>query len=72
MYMYQEYHYGGMHLFWWFLWIFLLIWIFVIPYNIPGQRLKKDGHLEVLKNRLASGEIDNKDYLEKKKLLEHK
>lgn len=72
MYMHQGYQYGGMHLFWWFLWIIFLIWIFVIPYNIPGQRLKKDGPLDILKNRLASGEIDNKDYLEKIKLLEHK
>lgn len=68
--MYQDYHYGGMHFFWWFLWIIFLIWIFAIPYNIPGQRLTKDKPLDVLKKRLAVGEINNEEFLEKKKLLE--
>lgn len=68
--MYQDYHYGGMHFFWWFLWIIFLIWIFAIPYNIPVQRLTKDKPLDVLKKRLAVGEINNEEFLEKKKLLE--
>lgn len=70
MYMYENNHFWGMHLLWWFVWVIILFWIFAIPYNIPGQRLKKDSPLDLLKKRLASGEIDNKEYQEKKDLLE--
>jgi len=68
--MHEGYYFWGMHLFWWFVWIMLLIWIFAIPYNIPGQRLKRDSPLDILKKRFASGEIDLKEYQEKKELLE--
>jgi putative membrane protein len=66
----NNYDFGGMHLFWWFIWIIILIWVFATPYNIPGQRSKKDSPLNILKKRLASGEITNEEYQEKKKLLE--
>ena len=39
----------GMHFIWWFLWIFILIWIFATPYEIPGQRSKKGSPLDILK-----------------------
>jgi putative membrane protein len=67
---YTNYHAFGMHFFWWFLWISLLIWIFATPYEIPGQRSKKDSPLEILKKRFAAGQINEKEYLEKKKTLE--
>jgi len=70
MEMYEGYHYLGMHLFWWFVWIILLFWIFALPYNIPGQRSRKETPLDKLKNRFASGEIEKEEYLEKKKLLQ--
>lgn len=69
--MQESYQYFGMHYFWWFAWIIMLVWIFAIPYNIPGQRLRMDSPLELLKKRLALGEINNEEYLEKKKLLEN-
>ncbi len=72
MYMYEGYTALGMHFFWWFLWVMMIVWIFAIPYNIPGQRLKKDTPLDLLKKRLASGEINNVEYQEKKTLLEIK
>jgi putative membrane protein len=56
--MYDGYHFGGMHLFWWIVWMVLLFWIFVTPYNIPGQRMPKDSPLDILKKRYASGEIN--------------
>jgi putative membrane protein len=59
-----------MSLIWWILWVILLFWIFATPYNIPGQRTKKDTPLEVLKKRFASGQIDDEEYLTKKKLFE--
>lgn len=68
--MYEGYHFGGMHLMWWFVWIILLFWIFALPYDIPGQRKKKDSPLGVLQKRLASGQITSEEYHEKKNILE--
>ena len=68
----NEYHYWGMHYIWWVLWISLLFWIFVIPYDIPGQRTQKSTPLDILKRRFASGQIDKKEYEEKKRILEGK
>ncbi len=60
----------GMHLGWWIVWVFFLIWIFATPYNIPSRRSKKESPLDLLKKRLASGQINNEEYFEKKKILE--
>jgi len=67
--MYDDYHFWGMHLIWWFIWMILLLWVFAIPYNIPGQRAKKDSPLDILKKRFALGEINKEEYVEKKKLI---
>jgi putative membrane protein len=69
--MFYNYSYGGMHLIWWIVWIFLLFWIFALPYNIPGQRMRKDSPLDILQRRFAIGEITNEEYQEKKKILEN-
>ncbi len=63
-------YYWGMNFIWWFIWIILLLWIFALPYNIPGQRNRKDSPLDILQKRFASGEISTDEYNEKKKLLE--
>ncbi len=68
--MYEGYHYGGMHLIWWVLWMILIFWIFATPYHIPGQRSKKDSPLDILKKRFAIGEINEEEYQKKKKLIE--
>lgn len=70
MFLYESYHFWGMHLIWWFVWMFLIFWIFALPYNIPGQRSRKNSPLDVLKYRLASGSITNEEYHEKVKILE--
>ena len=70
--MFYDNSYWGMNLLWWFVWILLLIWIFAIPYNIPFQRKQKDSALDILKKRLASGEITNEEYQEKKRILKNK
>lgn len=67
---YENYHFWGMHSLWWIIWIIVLFWIFATPYNIPGQRTKKDTPLNILKKRLALGEISKEEYEEKKKLIE--
>ena len=66
----NENYYWGMHLIWWFLWFIILIWIFAIPYDIPGQRKKDDSPIHILKKRLASGQITVDVYQEMKKILE--
>lgn len=68
--MYYANHYWGMHIIWWMVWLFLLFWIFAIPYDIPGQKNKKDSPLDILKKRYVTGQISNKEFLEKKKMIE--
>jgi putative membrane protein len=63
------YDYGGMHLFWWIIWCIVLFWIFFTPYDIPGQRHKKDTPMYILKKRLASGEISISEYEDRKAVL---
>ena len=64
-------YFWGMGLVWWIIWVTLLIWIFVVPYNIPGQRKVKDSPLDILKKRLALGQITNEEYRVKKDILEN-
>lgn len=68
---YDGYHFAGMHLVWWFVWVTLFFWIYATPYNIPGQRMKKDSPLDILRKRFANGEIKTDEYHEKKKILEN-
>jgi putative membrane protein len=70
MNMYEGYHFWGMHLVWWFIWLVFIFWIFAIPYNIPGQRSKKEAPLDLLKRRFTSGQISKEEYLESKQLLQ--
>ncbi len=64
-----EYYYGGMHLIWWFFWFILLSWVFVLPYDIPGQRNRGNSPLDILEERLSSGEITQEEFAEKKQIL---
>ena len=69
--MYDGYHFWGMHLTWWFIWVILIFWIYATPYRIPGQRMKKDSPLDILQRRFANGEIKTDEYQEKKKIIEN-
>ncbi len=51
--MYNGYHFGGMHMIWWFIWIFILIWIFATPYDLPGQRTNRETPLDILKKKIC-------------------
>ncbi len=62
-------NYWGMDLIWWCIWIFMLIWIFAVPYNIPGQRNKKDSPLDILQKRYASGDLSAEEYQAAKIIL---
>ena len=65
------YDFWGMHFIWWIIWLAFIFWIFATPYNIPGQRKKKDSPLDILQKRFASGHLNNEEYQEKKKILEN-
>lgn len=67
---YFESYYWGMHFIWWVIWILLLLWIFVTPYDIPGQKNKRDTPLDILKRRFANGEISKEEFEEHRKVLE--
>jgi len=60
----------GMHLFWWFIWGVLLLWIFATPYEIPFQRSRRNSPLDLLKIRFAKGQITPAEYLSQKLILE--
>jgi putative membrane protein len=67
---YDGYHFWGMHLIWWIIWLFLLFWIFATPYSIPGERRRKDSPLDILKKRFAAGQITEHEYWAGKKVIE--
>ncbi|MGY4386505.1 putative membrane protein [Pedobacter sp. UYP24] len=61
----------GMNMIWWFLWFVMIFWIFATPYDIPGQRRRKNSPLDLLQKRFASGEITKEEYQDHKKILEN-
>lgn len=68
--MHNGHHFWGMHLLWWLFWVIMIIWIFVTPYDIPGQRTRNETPLGILKKRFAKGEITKEEFEEKKKFLD--
>lgn len=66
---YDDYTYWGMHLFWWLIWLIVLVWIFATPWAIPGERRPPDDPLQILKQRLAKGEISIEEYRHLQELL---
>ncbi len=42
-------YFGGVHFFWWFIWIIFITWNFVALWVIPGHRRKKQALWEILK-----------------------
>lgn len=67
--MYEGYHFFGMHIVWWVIWVLVFLWVFATTYPIPGPRSRIDTPLDVLKKRFASGKISKEEYLEKMHLL---
>lgn len=61
----------GMNMIWWLIWGIMIFWIFALPYDIPGQRRKKDSPLDILKKEFAYGKYSKEEYLERKVLLEN-
>lgn len=65
---YNDY-YLGMSAIWGMIWLVVLFWIFVLPYDIPGQRKRKDTSLELLKKRFAAGQMTKEEFQSQKDLL---
>jgi putative membrane protein len=68
--MIYENYYWGMNAIWWFVWAILIFWIFATPYDIPGQRRRKNTPLDILRNRFAAGKITAEEFEERKQIIE--
>ncbi|NHN24785.1 SHOCT domain-containing protein [Flavobacterium jejuense] len=67
----NNYHFMGLHLIWWCIAIVLLICFFLYKsFKNSDKKTTKETPIEILKKRLALGEISKEDYLEKKELIE--
>jgi len=66
--MYWGYHYWGMHLFWWFFW--LAIVVLLVSTGWPRSRVTlRDAAIDALRTRYAAGEIDEEEYQERLAVL---
>lgn len=72
MHFYNGYHFFGMHLIWWIIWIAVLVWIFFLPLPIPNKNWgpNEESALDILRKRFAAGEISTEEYEERKAVLE--
>ncbi|WP_429383462.1 SHOCT domain-containing protein [Mucilaginibacter sp. UYCu711] len=46
-----------------------MLWIFAVPYNIPGQRKPKNSSLDILQRRFASGAISKEEFEASRQVL---
>jgi putative membrane protein len=67
--MFYNYNYWGMNIIWWVIWMIMIFWIFVTPWDIPGQRKQKDTPLDILQQRYAMGQMTTEEYKERKRIL---
>jgi putative membrane protein len=66
--MYWGYHYWGMHLFWWFFWLALVV--LLVSTGWPRSRVTmRDAAIDALRTRYAAGEIDEEEYQERLAVL---
>ena len=62
----------GMHWFWWLIWVAALAAIFIALRGFPSRRDKpsRESPHELLRRRLAAGEITIPEYEQRKALLD--
>ncbi len=74
MHMFYEggYFMGGMHWVWWIFWLVLIGVIVFYGWGRPSEprRRRRETPHEVLKRRLANGEISAEEYQKRKALLD--
>ena len=68
---YDGYHFWGMHLIWWIIWLLFVAWIFM-RFVHYGRERDQDSSYDILRKRFAKGEINKQQYEEDKKVLEEK
>ena len=66
----NEWHYFGMHGFWWLFWVVILIAIFLVLKPNLISKKGKDSSLEILRGKYASGDISKEEFEERKRVLE--
>ena len=73
--MFQDYGYYmvGMHAFWWVFWVILVMVILFGGWGSPDRRQDRQRETphEVLRRRLANGDIKPEEYEQRKALLDH-
>lgn len=72
MYFVDGFYMGGMHGLWWIFWIALIGALGYAAWGRPSERRhgSRETPHEVLRRRLASGEIDAQEYEQRKALLD--
>lgn len=72
MYFGNGFYMGGMHGLWWLFWIVLIAALVYAAWGRPSgpRRGSRETPHEVLRRRLASGEIDAQEYEQRKALLD--
>lgn len=72
--MFQDYGYmGGMHTFWWVFWVVLVVALVIYwgrGDDSKGRERTRQSPQELLRERLAKGDIDAKEYEERKAILD--
>ncbi len=68
----HAYYMGGMHGFWWFIWLVLIValWFTVLSPGRRDRRSEPQTPYDILQHRLARGEITPQAYEEAKALLD--
>ena len=70
--MYWGYHYWGMHLFWWFFWLAIVVLLLTTGWprtRVVAPGAGRDAALDALRMRYAAGEIDEEEYQERRAVL---
>jgi len=70
MYLYDGYHFGGMHLIWWFIWVVFLFTMFGWYQSASRKTMKENSPLDILQKRFAYGIISEEIYLKQKEILQ--
>ena len=65
----HDYHFMGMHLVWWFVWLAFIISLLGWKPNLEKDR-SKNSALDILQKRFASGQISSDEYKNIKSYLQ--
>ncbi|MEX2336016.1 MAG: SHOCT domain-containing protein [Fulvivirga sp.] len=58
-----EYHFMGMNMVWWIVWVVLIFGIFFFP--LSRGRVEKETPLDILQKKYASGKMTTEEYEER-------